>query len=338
MSGDGRPPGAVLRQLTTAYWTSQVVYVTAKLGIPDLLTTGGRGSDELAAATGTHSPSLYRLLRAAASLGLFTEDADRRFSLTVLGAALRSDAPGSMRGWAVLLSEPWFRSGWDNLLYSVRTGKSGFAHAHGASLWDYLALNEAAAATFNEGITSVSPMKARAILETYDFSRFGTVVDVGGGQGSLMAAILAAHPAIRGILFDLPRVVESAPPVLKGAGVDDRCRVIGGDFFASVPVGGDVYVLATIIHDFDDDLAATILRICHRAMTAGTRLVLIEEVIPAGDTYHPSKFDDLNMLVTLHGRERTADEFRTLFETSGFVLNRILPTPSQWNVIEGVRD
>ena len=120
--------------------------------------------------------------------------------------------------------------------------------------------------------------------------------------------------------------------------MDDRCRVIGGDFFASVPVGGDVYVLATIIHDFDDDLAATILRICHRAMTAGTRLVLIEEVIPAGDTYHPSKFDDLNMLVTLHGRERTADEFRTLFETSGFVLNRILPTPSQWNVIEGVRD
>jgi hypothetical protein len=281
------PPGAVLRQLTTAYWTSQVVYVAAKLGIPDLLTTGGKGSDELAAATSTHSPSLYRLLRAAASLGLFAEDADRRFSLTTLGAALRSDAPGSMRGWAVLLSEPWFRSGWDNLLYSVRTGKSGFEHAHGALFWDYLARNEAAAATFNEGITSASPMKARAVLETYDFSSFGTV--------------------------------------------------IGGDFFASVPPGGDAYLLATVIHDFDDDLAATILRVCHRAMTAGTRLVLIEEVIPTGDAYHPSKFDDLNMLVTLHGRERTADEFRALLDTSGFVLTRILPTQSQWSVMEAVR-
>jgi hypothetical protein len=241
-----------------------------------------------------------------------------------------------MHAWAVVVSEPWYRRGWDDLLHSVQTGEPAFEAVHGAGFWDYLSRDQAAAGQFNAAMTSVAPMKARAVVDAYDFSGLGTVVDVGGGQGTLLAAILRANPSARGILFDRPRVVQGATSVLEGAGVADRCRVVGGDFFAEVPGEGDAYVLMTVIHDWADEPAAAILRTCRRAMTEGAKLLLVEQVVPSRDGYHPSKFDDLNMLVICGGRERGAEEFRPLFGKAGLRLTRIVPTESQWSVIEGV--
>ena len=330
------PPAVALRRMTTAYWTSQVIHLIAQLRIPDLLADGPKTAEALASTTATHAPSLYRLLRAVASLGIFEEDEGRRFSLTPLGTLLRSDADGSMRDWAIQIVEPWYRSAWDHLSHSVVTGKAAVPHVHGVGMWEYLAHNEAAAVQFNGAMTSVAPIKAKATVGAYDFSAFATIIDVGGGQGTLLATILAAHPAARGILFDLPHVVNGAGKVLKAAGVERRCAVVGGDFFEEVPAGGDAYVLQTIIHDWDDEPAVRILETSRRAMTEKAKLLLVEQVVPAGNTFHPSKFDDLNMLVSVGGQERTAEQFRVLLAEAGFTLTGISPTTSQWSVIEAV--
>lgn len=330
------PPAVTLRRMTTAYWTSQVIHDTAKLGLPDLLADGPKTAEALAASTRTHAASLYRLLRAVASLGIFEEDDDRRFSLTPLGTLLRSDADDSMRAWSIQVSEPWYRASWDNLLHSVTTGQAAFPAVHGMGLWEYLARDEEAASQFNGAMTSVSPIKAKATVAAYDFSAFATVVDVGGGHGMLLTTILAAHPAARGILFDLPHVVAGAGEVLRERGVEHRCAVVGGSFFEAVPTGGDAYILQTVIHDWDDEQAVRILETCRRAMTKEARLLLIEQVIPTGNIFHPSKFDDLNMLVQCDGRERTVEEFRTLLAAASLTLTGILPTTSQWSVIEAL--
>ena len=235
MTATDQPAAVALRRMTTASWTCQVIYVAATLGIPDILANRPQTSEALAAATGTHAPSLYRLLRAVASLGILEEDEARRFSLTPRGTLLRSDVPGSMRAWAILLGEPWFRSAWDNLPHSIRTGDAAFESVHGAEFWAYVGRDPDANALFNTAITSVAPIKANATVEAYDFSEFGVVVDVGGGHGTLLAVILAGHPKIRGVLFDLPHVVEGAGAVLQAAGVADRCEIVGGSFFEAVP-------------------------------------------------------------------------------------------------------
>ena len=334
-SGGGLSPALALRRMTTAYWTSEVVFATAKLGIADLLAGEAQTAETLATRTGTHAPSLYRLLRAVASLGLLAEDAAGAFSLTPLGAPLRSDANGSMRAWSMLLGEPWFRSSWDRLLWSVTTGEPAFFDVHGVGPWEYFARNAEAAALFNAAMTSAAPSKSRATVAAYDFSRFTTVVDVGGGQGGLMATILAAHEAVRGILFDLPNVVVGAGDVLRERGVADRCALVGGDFFEAVPTGGDAYVLQTVIHDWEDEQAVRILRSCRGAMAGDATLLLVEQIIPTGNVFHPGKFDDLDMLVGFGGRERTADEFRALMGAAGFDCTGVFPTESQWSVIEG---
>jgi O-methyltransferase domain/Dimerisation domain len=337
MTATDQPPAVALRRMTTAYWTSQVIYVAATLGIPDILANRPQTSEALAATTGTHAPSLYRLLRAVASLGILEEDEARRFSLTPLGTLLRSDVPGSMRAWAILLGEPWFRSAWDNLLHSIRTGNAAFENVHGAEFWAYVGRDPDANALFNTAITGVSLIKANATVEAYDFSEVGVVVDVGGGHGTLLAVILAGHPKIRGVLFDLPHVVEGASAVLGAAGVvADRCEIVGGSFFEAVPAGGDAYVLSSVIHDWDDESSVRILQTCRRSMGEGAKLLVVEQVVPIGNEYHSSKFDDINMLVLFRGRERTAEEFRRLLITGGFTLSRILPTSSQWSVLEAV--
>jgi hypothetical protein len=336
MTAADQPPAVTLRRITTAYWTSQATYVFAALGIPDLLANRSQTSEALAATTNTHAPSLYRLLRAVASLGLLEEDEARQFSLTPVGTLLRSDVPGSMRAWAILVGEPWFRSGWDNLLHSIRTGETGFERAHGLEAWAYFARHPDANTLFNAAMTSVAPIKANATVGAYDFSEFGVVVDVGGGHGTLLAAILAGHPKVRGILFDQPHVVEGARAVLRAAGVAERCEIVAGSFFETVPAAGDAYILQTVIHDWDDEDSVRILQTCRRSMSGGAKLLLVEQVVPTGNDYHPSKFDDLNMLVIQHGRERTAQEFRELLGAAGFMLRRVLPTPSQWSVVEAV--
>jgi hypothetical protein len=311
------PPAVALRRMTTAYWTSQVIFVAVTLRIPDLLANRPQTSEALAVTTDTHAPSLYRLLRAVASLGVLEEDETHRFSLTPLGALLQADVPGSMRAWALLLGAPWYRSGWDNLLHSIQTGDAAFERVHGTGLWAYVGQDLDANKLFNTAMTSVAPIKAEATVRAYDFSEFGVVVDVGGGHGTLLAAILASHPKIRGVLFDLPHVVEGAATVLQAAGVADRCDIVRGSFFETVPAGGDAYVLQTVIHDWDDEPSVRILRTCRRSMSTGAKLLLVEQVVPLGNDSHSSKFDDLNMLVQCKGRERTAQEFGGLLTTAG---------------------
>ncbi|MCX6020187.1 MAG: methyltransferase, partial [Chloroflexi bacterium] len=268
-------PAAMLQFMIGGVTTSQLIYVAAKLGIADCLHDGPKGSDQLAAEVGAQPESLYRLLRALAVMGLFTETEGRAFALSPLGALLQTTAPQSLRAWAILHGEELYRT-WEGLLHSVQTGQPGFDHAYGIGWWDYLDQHPQTAAVFNQRMTSVFAQRNTAIAAAYAFWACRTIVDVAGGQGSLLAAILNAHPSVRGVLFDLPAVVEAAPPLLEQAGVGKRCEVVGGDMFDALPSGGDAYLLATIIHDWNDEQAVAILRNCRRAMTDQAKLLLIE--------------------------------------------------------------
>jgi hypothetical protein len=317
------------------YQVSQALYVAATLGIADLLAGGPRGVEELAESTGTHAPTLYRLLRLLASLGVFAED-DGRFGLTPLAECLRSDAPGSQRAWAIMVCGPSFWSSWGELLHSVRTGETAFPKVHGMDRWEYLARHPAERATFDAAMTANTALESAAVAGGYDFSGIGVLADVGGGAGGLLATILAAHPAVRGILFDQPQVVAGAEDLLAHAGVADRCRSVGGDFFDSVPSGADAYLLKSVIHDWDDDQSVAILRTCRAAMTDQAKLLLVERIVRPGNEPDPAKFLDLLMLVMNGGRERTADDFERLLAAAGFRLSNIVPTGPVLSVIEGI--
>jgi hypothetical protein len=324
--------------MLTGYWISQAIYVAAKLGIADLLQQGPKNADELAQVTGTHARSLYRLLRALASIGVFAEAEDGRFGLTPLGAYLQTGIPGSVRALTLNHGERLYRP-WGELLHSVRTGESAFHHIFGMDVWQYATQNPEAAALFNVAMTELTTQVATAVVAGYDFSRFGTIVDVGGGHGTLLLSILEANPQLRGILFDLPHVTESAKKHIEAASLTGRCEVVAGDIFSSVPGGGDAYILKNIIHDWDDERALKILQNCNRAMADNGKLLLVEEVIPPGNALSFGKLVDLNMLVMAGGGERTEAEYRALFAASGFQLTNVIPLPSPFgfSVIEGVR-
>ncbi len=341
MSGDvsagagATPPPTTLLQMMTGYWVSQAVYVAAKLGLADFLTEGPRRSEDLAAATGTHAPSLHRLLRALASAGVFTEASPGHFALTPLAALLRTGVPGSMRALAITYNEEQYRA-WGDLLHSVRTGEVAFEHCYGMPIFDYFAQHPEADRVFNEAMIGWTDRVAAAVASTYDFSPFGTVVDVGGGYGALLAAILRRHPMARGILFDQPHVVGSAKELLAAAGIADRCACVGGDFFVEVPAGGDAYVLAQILHDWDDDRSSAILGQCRRAMPPHGKLLVVELVLPPGEEAFFGKWLDLHMLVMTGGRERTGAEYDALFRAAGLALARVIPTPPGPSVVEAV--
>jgi hypothetical protein len=335
-AGELSPREALLR-MTNAYQVSQAIHVAATLGIADLLEDGSKSADELAEATGTYAPTLYRLLRALASIGVFTEQSDGRFGLTPPAEYLRTDAPGSLRAWARLIGQPSFWASWGHLLHSVRTGEPAFPQLHGTNVWEHLAAHPEEGEIFDAAMTGHSAPVAEAVAQSYDFSGIGVLVDVGGGEGGLLAAILAANPALRGVLFDLPHVVVTAGALLKRAGVADRCEVVGGSFFETVPEGADAYLLKSIIHDWDDAAAIEILRTCRAAMANTGRLLVVERVIQPGNEPDRAKFSDLNMLVMLGGRERTADDFERLYTEAGFRVTSIVPTGSPpYNIIEGV--
>ena len=321
-------------RLASGYWHTQAIYVAAKLGVADLLKDGPKTADELAPATGTHPRALYRLLRALASLGVFAEDDRSRFALTPMAECLRSDAPGSVRSLAILRGE-WQYEAWGRLLHSVRTGECAFESLYGAPLFDYLAAHPEKGKLFDEAMTGVHGRETAAMLDTYDFGGIGTLADVGGGNGEVIASVLKRYPAMRGILFDRPAVVERSKANLQAAGVADRCAVAAGDFFTSVPSGADAYLLRHIIHDWDDDKSAAILRNCRAAMGTGGRLLVVEGIVPPGNEPSVSKFFDLAMMVLPGGMERTADEYRHLFASAGFALKRIVPTATWVSVIEG---
>ena len=327
------PPPATLLQMMTGYWVSQALYVAAKLGVADHLAGGQRSSEDLAMATGTHAPSLQRLLRALASVGVFTEATPGHYALTPLAALLQSATPGSMRALAITYNEEQYRA-WGDLLHSVRTGEVAFAHRHGMPIFDYFARHPEADRVFNEAMIGWTTQVAGAVASTYDFSPFGTVVDVGGGYGTLLAAILQRNPNPRGVLFDQPHVVADAEDFLTTAGVADRCARVGGDFFAAVPAGGDAYVLSQILHDWDDERCVAILQQCRRAMPDHGKLLVVELVLPEGEEPFFGKWLDLHMLVMAGGRERTAAEYDALFRAAGFALTRVIPTPPGPSVVE----
>jgi len=322
--------------MLTTYWVSQALYVAAKLKLADRLKDGPRTADELASATGTHAASLYRLLRALASVGVFAEDDGHRFALTPLAECLRSDVPGSQWAMAVMNGEEHYLS-WGELLYSVQTGKPAFEKLFGAGVFDFLSRDPEKARIFDEAMVGVHGRETAAMLDVYDFSGVRVLADVGGGNGSLLMVVLKKYPGLRGILFDLPGVAERARANLAAAGLSGRCEVAGGNFFDTVAGGADAYLLRHIIHDWDDERAIRILKNVHRAMGDGGRLLVVESVIPPGNAPSFGKLLDLTMLVIPGGKERTEKEYRELFTAAGFRLTRIVPTAAEVCVIEGAR-
>jgi hypothetical protein len=316
----------ILEMSYTALVIYRAVYVAAKLGIPDLLQDRPIRSDEIAQATGMHPGALYRLLRALSSAGFVSELPERRFALTPLGSALRSDVPGSMRAWVIFSGEPFYLQAWQEILYSIQTGKPAFEKVHGMPGFDYLRQHPEAATIFDEAMTSLSQVAAQAVVGAVDFSGFRTLVDVGGGHGTLLTTILNAHPQLHGILFDQPQVVEAARNRIASEGLTHRCDVVAGDFFQSVPPGGDAYILKYIIHDWDDEHSITILRNCRQAMTEEARLFLVELVVPPAGEPHDAHYSDLEMLVMLGSQERMLEEYASLFNQAQFRLGRVVPT------------
>ncbi|MBX3024172.1 methyltransferase [bacterium] len=333
----GVDPAVTLSRLVFGYALSQAVYVAAKLGVPDLLAHGARDGADLARATNTHAPSLSRLLRLLAAHEVLAEVAENRFALAPMGALLRSDAVGSQRPYAIMTMELEFPA-WGQLLHAVTTGEPGFDRAFGQPYWPYLA-STPAGAVLDAAMVGLTRWQADAIVATYDFARCGTVVDVGGGHGTLLAAILAAHPTLRGVLFDAPQVVEGARVLLEQRGVLDRCTLVGGDFLQSVAPGADTYVLKWIVHDWDDAHAQTILAHCRQAMRPGGRLLLVEGIVPAGTATpeHAEKLaDDVLMMVLFGGRERTRTQFAQLLDAAGFALAGVSEAGPGLCVIEAV--
>jgi hypothetical protein len=315
---------------------STALSLAAELGIADLLAGGARSSDELAKATSTHAPSLYRVLRLLCSCGVFTETESRCFALTPLGECLRTGVPGSMRSWVRMTGLKVWHHAYAEALHSVRTGEPAFKRATGSEFFDYFAAHPDESEIFNGAMNDFGQVVSAAVVKAYDFSGIASIVDVGGGHGTLIAAILKHSPQMKGVLYDLPHVAEGGRRAMADAGLADRCEIVGGDFFRSVPVGCDACILRWIIHDWDHDRALAILRNCRRAMSETGRLLLVEAIITPGNDLHPGKLLDFVMLTGLGGQERTEAEYAELLREAGFRLNRIVPTESHMSVVEAL--
>lgn len=327
-----------MMRLLNGVRVTQALAVAARLGIADLLTDGARSSDDLASAVGAHPDALYRLLRALASLGVFAEEDGRRFAQTPLSAALREGHPASMRAHAIFLGDEISYHTWADLAYTITTDAPSFDHIYGEPHFDYLATHPAAAETFNRAMSASSVRIAAAVTAGYDFTGAQVVVDVGGGQGALLAAILRANPSLRGTLFDLPHVVATAEPVLRAAEVTERVEVVGGDFFTAALPRGDILTMHHILHDWDDDHCVLLLRNCLRALEPDGKVLTLEAIVQSGIDGAENTFRDLQMMALNGGRERTAAEFERLFRAAGLRLTRVIPTTTPAvSIIEGVQ-
>lgn len=327
------PPNQAMFQLITGYWISKSIYAAAKLGIADLLKDGSQSCEQLAQATGVNTRSVYRLLRALASVGIFAEEKPGYFALSPLGECLQTDCSGSMRSVAIALVEEQFQA-WGDFLYSIETGKTAFDHVYGMPIFQYYREHPEQFKIFDAAMSETHGIKDRAVLASYDFSATRTLVDIGGGKGGFIATILKAYPHLQGILFDLPRVIAEVQPFAGELG--DRLHRASGDFFASVPIGGDVYILKRIIHDWDDEQALIILKNCRKAIAQNGKLLLVESVIPVGNQPCPAKWLDLHMLAITGGMERTEAEYCHLLAAAGFKLTQIIPTSADVDVIEAI--
>lgn len=334
-NADNTSAATTMLRMVVGGWISQAIYVAAKLGIADLLQDGPRTSEQLAGSTQTHGGALYRVLRALASIEIFAEDDEGRFRLTPLAECLRSTTPRSLHAFAVMLGEPEHWRVWGDFLHSVRTGQPAFDHVFGMPQFRYFAAHPESGRLFNEGITSRSGLENDAIIAAYDFARFATIIDVGGGEGSLLAMILKSSETTRGILFELPHVIATARRKFEGTQQTERCTFDEGDFFNSVPSGVDAYILKKVIHNWDDKRALLIIRNCAKVMARNARLLLIEPVVPAGNPPSINKLLDLQMLVwTSGGRERTEAEHAALLQAAGLKMHRVVPTETALSIIE----
>ena len=326
-------PRQQLVQMITGYWPAQAIHVAAKLHLADLVKDGPKSAPELAQATKTQPLALYRLLRALSSVGIFAEDDEARFSLTPMAECL-IDRPGSQYAVAIMMGDEHYAS-WGDLLYSLQTGKPAFDHLYGKPVFDWLSEHPEQAKIFDAAMTGFHGPETQAMIDAYDFSGIGAIVDVGGGNGTVLSAILGKNPTLKGILYDLPGVIERAKTNLASAGLAARCQTIAGSFFESAPPGGDAYLMRHIIHDWTDAQCHTILSNIRKVMPPHGRLLVIEMVIKPRNEAQPAKWLDLNMLVLPGGMERTEAEYHALYAKAGFRLERIVPTPTEVGVIEG---
>lgn len=328
------PSPAQLMKFIVGKWISKPIYVAAELGIADMLAEGPKSIEELAQTSQSHAPSLYRMMRALASVGIFFETDGKRFELTPMAENLKT---GAMRSIAILFNSDWSDKSWGYFMDSVKTGATAFEKAHGMPVSEWLEINPRAAKVFNEANAVKAASSHRAIVDVYDFSGINTLTDVGGGLGTLMAEILFVNPLIKGIVADTPLVIQETKKMIQSRGIEDRCQALECDFFKDIPAGSDAYLMSHVLHDWSDEKCRVILTNCHRAMKTESRLLVIEMVIPPGNEPSIAKLLDLEMLVTTGGRERTEKEFKTLLESSGFKFSKTIATKESICIIEGLR-
>ncbi|WP_212004907.1 methyltransferase [Chitinophaga sp. HK235] len=327
---------ARILQHITNHWVSCCLYAAARYNIADILVAGPKDLESLATETGTHAPSLYRLLRLLAAHEIFEEVSPRVFANTPMATALIGNMYGSMKSF-LLIELGEFYTPWGNLVETLKTGNTAFDEYYQTNLWGYYKANEEKGLNFMKAMTNLTGFCDTAILEKYDFSPFQTITDVGGGNGALLTAILKKTPGTSGIVFDEPYVVEQTAAIIAAdAAVKDRCSTIGGNFFEQVPAGTDAYMMKMIIHDWNDEDSIKILSVCSRAMRKDSKILIIDGVVPEGNTLHGSKLMDMNMLVVTGGKERTVAEFDELFRRSGLRLTRVVDLSiSEVSIVEG---
>ena len=327
-------PSQLVFQIATGYIASTALYVAARLRIADHLASGARAADDLARETGANSDALYRVLRALASLGIFEEVSPRVFVNNAPSDTMKSGAPGSIYDMALWIADPFHFRVYAEAMHSVTTGLSAVEKAVGVPVFEYFPRNPELSEVFNNAMTSFSAFVVPAVLDVYDFTGIGTLVDIAGGHGQVLMSVLRKYPAMRGVLFDMEHVIAGAIPRIREAGLEGRITAEAGDFFKAVPSAGDAYIMKHIIHDWDDDRATAILQNIAKAMNRDGRVILIESVLAPANTPDFGKLIDLEMLLLPGGRERTEQEFRNLFERAGFRLARIVPTQSPLSVLE----
>ena len=329
-------PVQMLNMTLGGMMTAHTIFAVARLDIADHLKKGPRSAEELAVSVNAHAPSLYRLLRAAASAGVVTENPFGTFALTPLGETLRSDLPDSMRAMAIVSCARWRLEPWMEIARSIQSGQHGFLKVHEQPQYEYLSQHPEDERDFAAAMTALSKQDVQAVLAVYDFSSCKSVVDIGGGEGIFLAGLLRAYPSMRGIVFDRPEVAERATRFLRTQGLADRGKAVGGDFLDRVPYGGDLYAIKNVLLDWDNDQAIKILNNCKRVMNASSRVIIVEPLIPGPEEPHFSKLLDLEMLIVPGGRARTLLEHKELLAAAGFTLARVVAKPALMTILEAV--
>lgn len=328
---------ARLFELAWGYWASQILRQTAEMGLADRFSGSPRTADELCEEFGMHPPSFRRFMRSLTGLGIVTQLSPGLYQLTEMGEALKSKAPGAARSTVISLIGKLVAPAWENLDYSLRTGEPGFEKHYGKGLFEHIQQTPGMPEIFSETMVGIHGQEPPAVAAAYDFSRIGTLVDVGGASGNMLGHVLARHPGLKGVLYDLPHVVSDARPLLERFGVADRVSVEGGSFFENVPAGHDAYLMSHIIHDWDEQECATILGNCRKAMRSDGKILIVEMVVPDDNAPHPGKLLDMMMLVGPGGQERTPSEYDALLSANGLRMTRIVPTASAVSVVEAVK-